>query len=82
MRQVPFRESVAIANMCGFESICHMQRLQDESDQSQSLVKCYHISTSHSSVNYKGWEREKRSSTTGHQGDAGEKAKAKRINQT
>lgn len=60
MRQVSFRESVAIASTCGFESICHMQRLQDESDQSQSLVMCYNMSPSDSSVNHTEDGKERR----------------------
>lgn len=47
-------ERVATANACGFESICHIQRLQDQSSQTQSLVMCYNMSTRDSSVNHRG----------------------------
>lgn len=57
---MPFRlKIIAIANVCGFESICQIQRLQDQSHQSQSLVMCYNMNTRNSSVNPRGWERER-----------------------
>ena len=58
-------ESVAIVSVCGFD-ICHIQRLQDQPYLSQSLVMGYYVSIRDSSVNCRGWEREKKTNTTSY----------------